>query len=415
MRFVLLIRKFAVAHFKHIGIVPTSHARVFIELGSMFVQHYYPFPIRVDIGGSAPQIACLCAPFIRLIESPFAYGEGDRFFLFSSLFCRSCSGFFESLSHLVILQCRRICAACDGIGKFYHVDSLVEVYDLLKSRRQVPEFLMWEFIDMFDAVDVYKQRLVVPSLLFNTQSQYVFAVFIYCDTVELCSAFCLVKTGDIISAFKFFMRHKFCKSVEFCLFARHGDACFFADAHYLQSVYKGSVSAVLLIVTEVILKIFDAPSCKIQRVLFFVVKRRRQIFAGESAVGGVNAYFKPKVVELCDKRGYAALKAYHISLQIALFVAHVGMPIIVDIDKFISRVGKSFFHHRLACVVYQIFVDCIFESIPTCPTHRGSERCVIVVFLSYVKFCGALSRCQQHLQIARRTHPVAFHKISFLV
>ncbi len=131
---------------------------------------------------------------------------------------------------------------------------------------------MREFINMVFSVDFNNQRFVIPTFLFDTNGQDVFAVFVYANIIEFGYSFGFIESRDIISSVELIFGHKLGKSLEFCFLAVDDDTFFLADFYYLQSVYKWSVAAVLLIVAKVVFKIFDTPSCKVQRVFFFVVQ-----------------------------------------------------------------------------------------------------------------------------------------------
>ena len=73
-----------------------------------------------------------------------------------------------------------------------------------------------------------------------------------------------------------------------------------------------------------------------------------------------------------------------------------GKPVVVDIYEFVTRVKQAFFYHSLAGIEYKVLVNRVFESIPTCPTHRRSERNAVVVFFSQIEFCRSLMRSKQH-------------------
>ena len=92
----------AVAHFKHIRVVPVTRTVVRVEVLNQvdYVHHTMTAPVFAtvpqvdDVAGGSPEVTYAFAPFPRFGAAPFADAENDR-----------TTGFFQSLAH-------------DGVGGF---------------------------------------------------------------------------------------------------------------------------------------------------------------------------------------------------------------------------------------------------------------------------------------------------------
>ena len=125
MRLVLLVTELAVADLKHIGVVPRSDTRVFIEQHIYLIYADNRRPHRLDIGCGAPKIARLCAPAPREIEAPFAYGEHYRLaVLLGVLPC----GSFKLRTHIRILNCGAVLLRGNGIINRDSVHTVAQSY-----------------------------------------------------------------------------------------------------------------------------------------------------------------------------------------------------------------------------------------------------------------------------------------------
>ena len=410
MRLVALERQAAVADLEHVGVVPMPRRRVLPQLDVVLVDELDPSPIGIDVGRGAPKIARARAPLVGLIEPPFAYREGDRFERLSGLFGHLLRRRLERRAHLAILQHSAVRARRYRVEHLDDVDPLAQRDYQLETRGDVPKFLRRDLrhIVLF-AVDGDHQRLFVKTLFTHTDGQNVLAVLFGVDVVELERAAAGVKPADVAAALHLFVGHELGKPADLAVRAGIELAIALPPLDHLDAVDERRVFGDGHVVAKVVFEILKPPPRERQRVLVLVAVARRKIFAGQCAVGRVDARFEPERVDLGDKRLHAVSELGQIVLHLAVFVPERRVPIVVDVDAVVSRVKQTFLLHRDRGLVDQILVDGVLEGVPARPPHRRSGRVAALVFDVGIEIADARRAREQLFEIADRAHAVAFH------
>ena len=152
---VLRCAEIAVAYFQHVGIVPAAFYRIPIQVDILIIDSLNPYPPRSDIHCGAPHVARACAPFPRLIDAPFAYGEDNGLELATLLLGDGLGCMLKHFAHISILQHCAVGSACYGIGECNGVDAFLKRDYLLEARGHLPRELRRYFDMVFFAVHVY--------------------------------------------------------------------------------------------------------------------------------------------------------------------------------------------------------------------------------------------------------------------
>ena len=129
----------------------------------------------------------------------------------------------------------------------------------------------------------------------------------------------------------------------------------------------------------VILQVFDAPLRKGLGVQFLMSRCAGHILAGEVAAGAVYAYLERVLrverVNLLDEIR-AAREAREVKLHPAVFVAHIGLPAVVQIEIHVSVIVQIGVYQGFGRIHRLFFVDFLAEEVPGRPSHlRGQLPC----------------------------------------
>ena len=372
------------------------------------VDYLYPLPPGAYVGGGSPHIARRSAPAPRFAEAPFAYREQNGF----DGFARPCRLLFSRLNettrHMTVLYRRTDVAVGHGIAEFDGVPARFQVDYRLEARGEIENFLPGEInaVRLF-AVDLHAEVFFVGAVFPYVDREDVFARFVNDNVVEQNTARPRVHTGHVLTAAQTLVLHTAGEPLEYGVGNEIFSGLAAALFRNVHREHERRVGRHFLVVTEIVFEIFQSPFRNGARVGEFAPEAGGQVLAGKSAVGGINADFEPESVYLFHQCGNTLGETDKVALPLSVLVTHIGVPVVVEVDIGIARVGKSRLLESDGGVVDEILVYVVAEGIPTRPPHK--RRFAYAVLIGGDDVLASLGRAaEQFANITERAHLVAF-------
>ena len=385
MRHVLIVGEAAVADFQHIRVVEVSRGSVLPELDIAGVDDLDPVPPRTDIGRGAPHVARRRAPQPGFAEAPFADGEEDGFDLFAAFFSLLAGGAHETAGHMTVLHGGGSLGVGHGIAELDRIPARFEGHHRLEARGEVPMLLRGEVdpVRCF-SVDGDAEILLVLSVFFYADGEHILARAVDDDVVEDYAARARVHAGHILPAGQFLILHP--ARVSFQDGVGHRIVRLLAAPllGHRDRIDQRRVGRDFLVVAEVVLEILEPPLRDGARVGELAPEAGGQILAGQRAVGGIYPDLEPEIVDLPDERGDPFREPDQLRLPLAVFVAHVGVPVVVEVDIDIPRVREPRLFEGEGGVVDEFLIDVVAESVPARPPHERRLPHAVLIGLNAV-------------------------------
>ena len=294
-----------------------------------------------------------------------------------------------------------------GVAELDDVPARLELHDGLETRGEIEVFLRREHDALrLLAVDGDAEIFLISAVLLYADGEDIVAVRVRDDVFKADAALARVQPGDILPAGErgaFHPAREPAQNGVGHLIVRRLAA---AERRDLDGIDQRRIARHGDVVTEIVLEILRTPPCERARVGALSSQARGQILAGQRAVGGIETRLDAHVVELADDGGDAVREPHQVSLPLSVLVAHVGVPVVVEIDIPISRLIQPALLERAGGIHDEIVIDVVAESVPARPPHEG--RCPHPVLIDGM-LRSRLDLGRKKLPyITKRTHFVAF-------
>ena len=348
VRLVLRLRQVAVADLEHVGVVVGARLLVRPEGDRFFVVAYDGIPACGNVAGSTPGVGKFARPGPGAGSAVLTDGEENRLLFRAGLLGNACRRLFQGVAHLGIPADGVRLLAVDGVEDLDGVFARVQVdIDLLAA-------------GVAPAAGARDRRLIgaLPidldlrifgrggGGLLKADGQDVLTRLVH-RLVEGDGTAVCAQAGHVAGAVAAApvdhsgvpLQNGVLRLELFAL--RRARLCDRDVVHIRRLCIAGvaDIGPHIDHMAIVILQVFDAPLRKGLGVQFFIPRRTGHILAGEVAAGAVYAYLERVLrverVNLLDEIR-AAREAREVKLHPAVFVAHIGLPAVVQIEIHVS-------------------------------------------------------------------------------